>query len=154
MAKTQTMIEFLLVGGGGGYNLTPKSFLEDLQRVNISFHRPLWEKGQLKGSFSKGADSKCLRILNNHVILRKNCGEKEVSKNTGEGYQSQINLQKEEILRPSSEILSEQSTTNAQNDMGENNNKPVILNLYQDLAPEQTLNCHSGEAKNHKVVQI
>ena len=57
MAKTQAMIGFN--GGGAFYSQTPKSCLEDLG-VN---------KGVNKGSFSKGAGAKHLRILKGDVIL-------------------------------------------------------------------------------------
>ncbi|MBO5435745.1 type II secretion system protein, partial [bacterium] len=49
-----------------------------------------------------------------HVILSNNCGGEKQTSSLGEGFcVNELNV---EILRPSAEILSEQSTTNAQND--------------------------------------
>jgi len=117
-----------LTGGGAFYSQTPKSCLEDIG-VN---------KGVNKGSFSKGAGAKHLRILKSDVILnevknRRNeqtCSTqrffKQSSQNDKLDYPRSVGervpkagegLREKEILRPSAEVVSATSTTKAQNDI-------------------------------------
>jgi len=106
------------------YSQTPESCLEDL--------------GGIKGSFSKGAGAKHLRILKGDVILNgvKNRRNERIGLTQQFFEQSSQNdiscyprplwervpkagegLREEEIFRPSAEIVSTISTTNAQNDI-------------------------------------
>ena len=108
-----------LTGGGAFYSQTPKSCLEDL--------------GGIKGSFSKGAGAKHLRILKGDVILNevKNRRNERIGLTQQFFEQSSQNdnkvlsprervrvrvQQSQEILRPSTEVLSAISTINTQND--------------------------------------
>jgi len=105
------------------YSQTPESCLKDL--------------GEIKGSFSKGAGAKHLRILKGDVILNevKNRRNERIgliqqffeqsSQNDKLAYPRSVGervpkagegLREKEILRPSAEILSEHLTPNAQND--------------------------------------